>query len=106
MINSSKTVGSATSSAAIPVDWQQVPFAVSLACVVSAGATLTFKVQHTFDDIFDSTVTPTWFDHSSITGKTANTDGNYAFPVKAVRLTLTAWTSGTCTLKVLQGGQS
>lgn len=98
------TVSSQAASAPIPLDWRQVPFNVSLACVVPSG-TLTFKVQHTFDNLLDPTVTPTWFDHSTITGKNASTDGNYAFPVTAVRLNVTSYTSGFVTLTVLQGAQ-
>jgi len=43
------------------------------------------------------------FDHSSITGKTANSDGNFAFPVRAVRLNVTSYTGGSVTLTVNQG---
>jgi hypothetical protein len=43
------------------------------------------------------------FDHPTITGKTANSDGNLAFPVRAVRLNLTAWTSGTATMVLNEG---
>ena len=96
------TVGSATTSAPIPMDYAMNPCSISLGCVVNGGGTLTYKVQHTFDNIFDSTVTPTWFDHSVITGKTANQDGNYAFPVRAIRLNVTAYTSGSATLTTIQ----
>ena len=95
------TVSSLTTSAPIPVDWKQNPFSASVACVVSAGGSLTYKVQHTLADIFDSTVTPTWLDHSSLTSKTTSADGNYAFPVKAIRLNVTAYTSGSVTMTIL-----
>lgn len=100
---SSVTVSSQTTSAAVPINYRGGPgtFAVSIGCVVNSG-TLTYKVQHTFDDVFDPAVTPTWFDHASITGKTANADGNYAFPIKAVRLNVTAWTSGSVTMTALE----
>ncbi len=97
------TVSSAASSAWIPLDYKQNPFNIGLGCVVSAGGSLTYKVQHTFDDVFDTSVTPTAFDHSSVTGETTSTDGNYAFPVRAIRLTVTAYTSGDVTMTVLQG---
>lgn len=102
-MKSTKTLSSVTQSAAIPVDSLQVPFAVSFAVVITG--TCTYTVQHTLDDIFDSAVTPTWFDHSSVAGETTNQDGNYAFPVRGVRLKVTAYTSGTATLTVLQGVQ-
>lgn len=99
----SVTVGSATTSAWIPVDYRQENFGIGIGCVISGGSTLTYKVQHTFDDIFDPSVTPTAFDHSTITGKTTNSDGNYAFPVRAVRLNVTAYTNGDVTMTLLQG---
>lgn len=100
----STTVSSATSGATLPLDTYRNPFNVSLGCVVSAGATLTYKVQHTFDDVWNSSVTPTWFDNASITGRTASSDGNYAYPITAVRLVVTAWTSGSVTMTVIQSG--
>ena len=101
------SVGSATVSQVIPLDQYISPFNVGLGVALSAGASLTYKVQHTFDDVFASSFSPataTWFDHATITGKTASSDGNYAFPVTAVRLNVTPWTSGTATLQILQAG--
>jgi hypothetical protein len=76
--------GGATHSGIAPMDISQAPFAVGFGCVVTG--TVNFTVEHTFDDIQNG-VTPTWFSHSSVAAKTANTDGNYAFPVRAIRLT-------------------
>lgn len=90
-------------TATVPMDIYISAFQVSLALTVSG--TVTAKVQHTFDDVFNSAVTPTWFDHPSMTGLTANTDGNYAFPVRAIRLNVTAGT-GTGTLTIVQSGIS
>jgi len=101
------SVGSATTSAAIPLDQYISPFNVGLAVTLSAGAGLTYKVQYTFDDVFAPTFSPataTWFDHATITGKTASFDGNFAFPVTACRLNVTPYTSGTATLNVIQAG--
>ena len=99
----SVTVSSATESAWIPVNYKQTPFNVGLGVVLSAGASLTYSVQHTFDNIQDSSITPTAFDNAGLTSKTANDDGNYAFPVRAVRLSVTTFSSGTATLTVIQG---
>lgn len=84
----------------IPLDYKQSPFNVGLGAVVNG--TITYDIEHTFDDVFDSSVTPVAFKHSSLTAKTANADGNYAFPVRAVRINNTAGT-GTTTLTILQG---
>lgn len=102
MNRTSVTVSSATQSAAIPVDRQVNPVSIEIACVVAGGSTLTYKVQYTVDNIQDSTVTPTWIDHATITGKSATFDGQITFPVYAVRLNVTAFTAGSVTMTVLQ----
>jgi hypothetical protein len=91
------TTGVAT-SAWIPVDYRQNPFNIGLAVVV--GGTITYTVEHTFDDPF--TGTPVAFPHSVLAAQTASKDGNYAFPVRAIRVNNTAGT-GTTTITILQG---
>jgi hypothetical protein len=100
-------VSSATTSAVIPLDQYISPFNVSVGVTLSAGANLTYKVQYTFDDVFAAAFNPstaTWFDHATITGKTASFDGNFAFPVTGIRLNVTPYTSGTATMNVVQAG--
>jgi hypothetical protein len=87
-------------SAWIPVDYTQANFGIGFGCVVSG--TVTYDVQHTFDNIQDISISPTAFTHSTVTGETANQDGNYAFPIRAIRLNVTAG-SGSVTITVLQG---
>jgi hypothetical protein len=78
--------------------------------VVITG-TATFKVQHCYDTIGDGTngtvtaANATWFDHPTVTGKTANTDGSYVQPIQYVRLNCTAWTSGTLVMTVVSAGR-
>jgi hypothetical protein len=101
------TVGSATTSAVIPLDQYISPFNIGIGVSLSVGASLTYKVQHTLDDVFSPTFnasTAVWYDHATLTGKTASADGNYASPVTAIRLNVTPWTSGTATINVLQAG--
>ena len=101
------TVGSVASSAVIPLNTYGDPFNVGIGCDVSAGGSLTYTVQHTFDDVQSPTFNPstaTWFSNSVIVSQTADRDGNYAYPVTAVRLTVTAWTSGSVTMTVIQAG--
>ncbi len=101
------TVGSATVSAPVPMDQYETPFNIGLGVALSAGANLTYKVQHTFDDVFSPTfnaATATWYDHATLTAKTASSDGNYAYPVVAIRLNVTPYTSGSAVLTVLQAG--
>ncbi len=101
------TVGSQAASRAIPLDTYQDPFNVSIGVVLSSGATLTYSVEHTFDDVFSPSFdasTATWFTNSGLGNKTASLDGNYAFPVTAVRLNVTAYTDGDATITVIQAG--
>lgn len=101
------TVSSATASAPIPMDQYLNPFNVGLGVVLSPGASLTYTVQHTFDDVFSETFNPataTWFPHATLAAQTASSSGNYAFAVSAIRLNVTAFTSGSATLNVLQSG--
>ena len=44
------------------------------------------------------------FTHSTLTAKTANADGNIAYPISALRLRLSAWVAGYVTLLVTQAG--
>jgi hypothetical protein len=44
------------------------------------------------------------FTHSTLVSKTANADGNIAFPVSAVRLRVTPWVAGYITMLVTQAG--
>ncbi len=97
------SLSSATSTAWIPVDYIQNPYNISLALVFSNTPNLTCKVEYTLDDVFNPLVTPTAFAHTSLTGITTNTTGSITYPIRAFRLTVTAWTSGTVTLTALQG---
>lgn len=97
---STSVIASVTTSTPIPMDFKQNPFSVSF--VVEVTGTLTYTVEHTLDNIIGGE-TATWIPHSSVAAKTATQDGNYAFPITAMRLNVTAYTSGGAQLKVLQG---
>lgn len=98
-METSVTVSSATSSNWIPCNIQQQDFKISLGLEITG--TGTYKVEHTFDNI-QTDSSPTAFNHSVLTAITANADSNYNFPVRAIRLTCTSWTSGSATLKIIQ----
>jgi hypothetical protein len=91
----------ATSSNVLVMDTYISPFNVGMGVVVTGS--VTFTVQHTFDNVLDSSITPTWFNHPTLTG-TAGADGNYAFPVAAIRITNSAGSTGTARLTVIQAG--
>lgn len=44
-----------------------------------------------------------WFNHVSMVTQTGRLDGNYAFPVRALRLNVTVYASGFVDLIILQG---
>lgn len=96
------TVAAVASSSPIPMDRKQNPFNVGFGVVVTG--TLTYTVEHTFDDFAAiGAATATWLPHATVAAATASASGNYAFPVTAVRLTVTAYTSGGATMTLLQG---
>ena len=68
---------------------------------VEVTGTVDYTVQHTFDEPFGESFT--WFSHPTIAAKTDNQDGNYAFPVLQVRLTVNSG-GGTATLTLIQAG--
>lgn len=96
-----KTVDSQTTSPWIPLDDNQAAFNVSVAVAVTG--TLTYTVQFTLDNIQDPSVTPVAFAVSSLTGKTADASTSLRSSVKAVRLNVTSYTSGSATIGVRQG---
>lgn len=61
---------------------------------VSVSGTVTYTVQHSLDG-------STYFDNSDNSAQTTSQDGNYIFPVRDVRVNVTAGT-GTATLHVRQ----
>lgn len=93
----------AGSTTAIPMDHYISPFNVGFGVVVTG--TVNYTIQHTFDDVFNTAVTPTWFNHPVIASQTTNQDGNYAFPVTGIRLTVNSG-SGTATATIVQAGMT
>lgn len=92
----------ATGSSSIAVmDHYQSPFNVGIGVVVSG--TVNFTIQHTFDDVLDASVTPTWFSHPTLVSLAANADGNYAFPIRGIKVLVNSGT-GTATATVIQAG--
>lgn len=85
-----------------PLDYAQSPFNIGFGVTVTG--TVNYTVEHTFDDVQDSAVTPIAFSHSTAVNQTTNQDGNYAFPIRAVRVTVNSG-SGTAKLTLLQGSR-
>ena len=77
-------------------DYYVSPFNIGFGVVVTG--TVNYTVQHTFDGT-------NWFNHPTIASQTTNQDGNYAFPILQVRLTVNSGT-GTAAMTLIQAGLS
>lgn len=81
--------------------WQASPsWALGLICTVSSGASLTYAVQVTADQV--PSATGNWNDHDILTGKTSSANSNIAYPVTGVRLSVTNYVSGSVNLGIAQ----
>lgn len=79
------------------------PFAVTVACEVTATASWT--VQDTPDDANDITVTPTAFNHPVLAAITASAESNYAFPARYIRGVMNSSSgSGAVVMVIEQAG--
>ena len=88
----------------IPLNWRSNAFSVSL--FVDISGTINYTVQHTFQNVYAAgdPAQGTWMSHSSLASKTADTDGNYAFPVMGTRVIVNSVTAGaTYAFTILQG---
>jgi hypothetical protein len=87
-------------SSAIYVNHDLIPLNIGFGCVITGTATYT--VEHSFDDLRDPTITATWFPHPFVVAQTVSKDGNYAMPITAYRLNVSAST-GKVVMTSLQG---
>jgi hypothetical protein len=70
----------------------------------STGAVATVSVQVTGDQ-YPSGPNAVWNDHDYLVNETSSANSNIVFPVTAVRLYVSAYTSGTITLYVVEAGK-
>jgi len=88
------------SSPVIATDTYISPFNVGFGVVVAG--TVNYTVQHTFDNP-QTNPNPTFFSHPTVAAATTSQDGNYAFPVAAIKILVNSG-AGTATLTVIQAG--
>jgi len=99
----STTLASVGSSKPLTVNLSAIPINVSVAVLVSPGAVLTYNVEHMYQDILTQVPDQEfWFPF--LTGETTTQDGYYGYPITAVRLNITSYTSGSATIQVIQAG--
>lgn len=77
------------------------PFNVAIGCIVSGTATYT--VEYTYDNPENPNATINVYSHSVLINQTASNDGFFAYPVRAIRVSITSG-SGTVTTTILQAG--
>lgn len=96
--------GSIVTSQPVVMDRFAVPTNISLGCIVSGTAT--YSVQHTFHNVGALGLSgAVWFTHPDLSSDTTNADGNYAYPVQAIRLVVLAGDSPSrVSLIVTQAG--
>jgi hypothetical protein len=87
------------STSALVMNTNATPFNVGFGVVVID--TVNYTIEHTFDD--PAIGFTTWFPHPTVASQATNQDGNYAFPVTGIRLTVNSG-GGTATLNLVQAG--
>lgn len=98
----------------VPMNWQVMAPVASILVSFTNTPVGTYSVEYTLDNIQDKNpdgtpvfgtngVNAVWQPMSTMTAKTATADAKLDFPVAAIRLNVTAWTTGNVVLKVLQG---
>jgi hypothetical protein len=105
-------VTAGSQSSVIPLDPHITPFNVGFCVVVkSVTSAISYSVEHTFEDPFSDaglTAATKWFRHSTVSATIGDADGNYAFPVMAVRVSAFVTSSGSAggslEFRVIQAG--
>lgn len=95
-----------TASGWIPMDFFNAPFNVGFGCVVGGDGTIVYRVEHTFDDIQNPSVSANVFVHPDVSAENGvNADGNYAYGVRGIRIaSVSASGSAHVTMTVIQAG--
>ena len=107
MAQSSVSKTATGTSTVIPVNYfctgnSPIGIAMDFTTVAAVG---TASVEFTQDDLnMVAAGTAVWLPITTFTGKTASFNGSVDMPMRAVRLNVTAYTSGTITLRVLYAG--
>jgi hypothetical protein len=97
----------------VPLCYHTAPFLVSLITSLSSGASLNYTVEFTDIPILDPpnstryTVPSTRIrphNDTNLVSQTSAKEGNFAFPIPAVRISTNSYSSGTVMLEVIQAG--
>ena len=81
--------------------WGVTPnYALGIVCTISPGASITYSVQITGDQI--PSPNGNWNDHDVMLALSSSANGNVAFPITGLRLNVTQYNSGSVNLAVVQ----
>lgn len=94
----SKTQTGVGTTAPIPIDWRKKDFQLALQTIVTGTAT--YNIEHTLDNVY-TVASPNWLPNNTLQNLSVSADGNYAFPVFAIRINVTSGT-GSVQLNILQ----
>lgn len=75
-------------------------WSLGIVCTVSSGASLTYTVQITADQV--PSANGNWNSHDTLSSQTASANGNVAFPITGIRLNVSSYSSGSVTMGVAQ----
>lgn len=99
----SASVGGNSHSGIFVADPHLNPFNIGFGAVIATTAH--FTLQHTFQNpLTTSAGGLTWFSHEFVVAASANIDGNYAFPIMASRVEISAANEGGVTVTYIQAG--
>jgi hypothetical protein len=112
--NPSYTLITATGTFSFWPDWIQSPFNLSYAVEFAAGTSGTYTVSYTLDDPNEQidrygavAWTPIWLaDPTNGAVQTASAGGYYTFPIRGLRVIVSALSGGNARFAVLQGQSS
>ncbi len=96
--------GQVASGAVNPLDFTTTAVGIGFVCKVSG--TVNYSVEHTYDNVLDPAVSPTWLPHgvSNMTNATTTQESNFVIPVSGMRVVINSG-GGTVTLVVLNQGR-
>lgn len=69
----------------VSLDWLEAPFNVDLQVVLPSGATATYTVQETNDDLNDPSITPIWTNDPVLVSQTTSAGNTLNSPKRWVR---------------------
>lgn len=104
VVTLSDASGGAKTSQTLPLDIHGRP---DISLQVAVTGTADWTVQQTVDNVFDTSITPVWFDHpdTNMVAQTVNRQGNYAYVPSATRIVLNSG-NGSVRYTVLQSGDN